>query len=410
MLLIQTQQQFDVIVYGATISGITAAITYAQNGVRVALVDSDSIKRDHDRLDYANPTARQLLRSVLLQESIPIVPGKLELWTRWGWIRPDKPELNQFVHHGELRDQLLKVARFTSGLTLYQEAKVENILKNGEDVIGIQIQEHTSERPLKLLARLVVMADRPNSHLNSLLNLKPATLGRMYYHTFYELSGMPRAQFWLLDPDVAAIVAHGKGLTEVIYSPAPQHLAAFQQDPEGSLTLCLAQLPEAPQIPNSTRISRVFGPVAADSSIPDANYSGLVTIGPAKLSLPLFRANQMGMDLQSAFWLVENTLQALMVTGEIEGALRAYRQQHQQATRAYRQHNDQLASGRSLNKAENLVLSAAANHPAAATRLFGYLNQTLVRGQVLRPGTFIQALRSNPEPAPAKPLSAPQSP
>ena len=406
-MLIQTQQQFDVIIYGASVAGIAAAIRYAQNGVRVALIDPPMTNDYKDRLDYVTSSADKLLRSLLQHESSPAIPGKVEFWTRWGWIRSDAANQGYFVHQHELRERLLNYAHETSGITRFHGAAAEQIIRHGSTVTGIQIQQGGRDYPLQLLARLIVVAGDVNARFASMLNLKQAQTGRVYFRAFYELSGLPRAQFWLLEPDVAAIIAHGSRLTEVIY--APTSLAAFQQDTEGHFAHALAGLPDAPYVPDSTRISQVMRMETTLGIGQADHHAGLAFIGAAKLALPLFRANQMSMEIQSAHWLVENTLQALMVTGELENALHAYRQQHRQATRAYQQHNDELANGRRFNNAEKLALAAAAHNPAAAARFFAYLNQSITRSQLLKPDSIFYALLSKREPIPDPPVSVPQS-
>ncbi len=408
-MLIQTKQQFDVILYGTTVAGLTAAITFAQNGVRVALVKPRSNSHNSGQVEYVTPTADRSLRSILRQQTLPTSPGKLEFWTRWGWIRNSGSDQGYFVEADALHSLLLNIAYRTNGVTLFRDAVIEQVVKNREAVFGLQIRQPENERSLQLLARLVVAADGSNSQLTQ-LSSRSQQPGRVYYHAYYELSGQPRAQIWLLDPDVAAIITHGDNLTQVIYAPAPKNLAAFQRDPEGSLAHNLAQLPDGPHIPFSTQISRVLGPVATGNIATTNNPPGLVCIGTAQLALPMFRANQLSMEIQAAHRLVESTLHALMVSGEIEKSLTEYRQQQRQLSRAYRQHNHELAMGRQFSQGEKLILAAAAHHPAAAERFFTYLNQSITRGQLLRPGTVIQALRRGEKPVPAKPQSVTQFP
>src|SRR5262245_8776456 len=84
--------QYDVAVVGASLAGCTAARLFAQRGLSVDLVEQPAAIDWHKRLcthyiqACAVPTIRRLGLAPLLEQA-GAVRSRMEIWTRWGWIK-----------------------------------------------------------------------------------------------------------------------------------------------------------------------------------------------------------------------------------------------------------------------------------------------------------------------------------
>lgn len=86
-------REYDVAVVGASVAGCTAATLFARRGASVALVERHSdlnaykVLCTHFIQPSAVPTIERLGLASPIEEAGGIRNG-LELWTRWGWLRP----------------------------------------------------------------------------------------------------------------------------------------------------------------------------------------------------------------------------------------------------------------------------------------------------------------------------------
>lgn len=93
---------YDVITNGASLAGCTAAVLYAREGARVALLERRSAPRAHKVLctHYIQPCAYPVTAELGLDkllEQAGAVPNTAHYWTRWDWIIPP---WHEDVKHG----------------------------------------------------------------------------------------------------------------------------------------------------------------------------------------------------------------------------------------------------------------------------------------------------------------------
>ncbi|TDJ60881.1 MAG: FAD-dependent oxidoreductase, partial [Proteobacteria bacterium] len=91
-----TKQNFDVAVIGGAIAGCTAAILFAREGLKVALVERHGTGAGFKQLctHFIQPSATQTIRRLGLAEKIEAagaIRNAVDMWTPWGWI--DEPEM-----------------------------------------------------------------------------------------------------------------------------------------------------------------------------------------------------------------------------------------------------------------------------------------------------------------------------
>ncbi len=98
-----TDNEYDVAIVGASLAGCTAATLFAQRGATVALIERHSDPNAYKALctHFIQPSVVPTIGRLGLTSSIEEAGGirnGLEMWTRWGWIRPpgDVPTATTF--------------------------------------------------------------------------------------------------------------------------------------------------------------------------------------------------------------------------------------------------------------------------------------------------------------------------
>src|SRR5262249_5318340 len=83
---------YDVAIIGASLAGCTAARLFAQQGLSVLVVEQHSSADWHKRLctPYSQAGANATIERLGLDSLIVEAGGvrsRMEIWTRWGWIK-----------------------------------------------------------------------------------------------------------------------------------------------------------------------------------------------------------------------------------------------------------------------------------------------------------------------------------
>jgi 2-polyprenyl-6-methoxyphenol hydroxylase-like FAD-dependent oxidoreductase len=99
------EQQFDVIVVGAGIAGCTAATLFARRGLNLALVERNADCKAYKRMctHFIQASAVPTIRRLGLDKAIETsggIPNRIDLWTRWGWIRGEPHNAQGEPTHG----------------------------------------------------------------------------------------------------------------------------------------------------------------------------------------------------------------------------------------------------------------------------------------------------------------------
>lgn len=206
----------DVIIVGASLAGCTAARLFAQDGLRVALLERRTDLDWHKPIcthyvqACAVPTVQRLGLEPLLEEA-GCVRSRMEFWTRYGWIRhaaDTPPETYGYNIRRQTLDPIVrKLAAETPGVELMRGTTAEELLKEGQRFVGVSVRDQQG-RTSELRGRLIVAADGRNSGLARLAEVpaKTSKNRRFTYYAYYRHLPLPSgtdSQLWLLNPDVA---------------------------------------------------------------------------------------------------------------------------------------------------------------------------------------------------------------
>lgn len=202
---------YDVVIVGASLAGCTAAVLFAREGLRVALLERESDVAAYKSIcthfiqSSTLPTLQRLGLSSKI-EAAGGLPNGFEMWTQWGWIRcPGDSVRYGYNIRREILDPMLRaMAANTSGVTFMPGRTVSEVLTGGEGIVGVRTQDGSTGSE-EFRARLIVAADGQNSRVADraglLVRRKPNA--RFAYFAHYRdlpLVEPKLSQLWFHEP------------------------------------------------------------------------------------------------------------------------------------------------------------------------------------------------------------------
>jgi flavin-dependent dehydrogenase len=358
---------FDAVVVGASVAGCTAARLYAQQGARVALVekrpDIDAYKTvcTHYIQPSATPTIEKLGLAPLIEEH-GAVRNSIDLWTPYGgWIRSRGETPYGYNVTRQVLDPLLRrVTADTPGVELLSGFTATELLANGSTGVVVEDRQH-ARRALR--ARLVVAADGRDSHVARMAGVRGRVRphNRFFYYAYWRgvRPADDRSRMWFMEPDCAYLFPNEDGRCVLAVSPHRDRLPEFRSDLEGAYMRSLAALPDAPDLSDATRESKLLGRLDMPNVSRPAARPGLAFVGDAALASDPLWGVGCGWAFQSADWLVEETAAALVDGGDLDGALDSYRRVHRRRLGPHHFLISDLASARPANPVERAMYRGA---------------------------------------------------
>ena len=126
-----------------------------------------------------------------------------------------------------------------------------------------------------------------------------------------------RARLWLLDPHGAAQFPNEDDLTVMAAVAHRSRLPEFRADLEGAYGRMIGGLPDGPDLSQAERVSKLIGSLDHQNVMRPAARRGVAFVGDAALATdPLFGVG-LSWALQSAEWLVDHTVPALLDSGDL---------------------------------------------------------------------------------------------
>lgn len=404
------QVDYDVVIVGASIAGCTAAALFARRGLRVALIERESDPQAYKKLcthsitGVATPVIRELGLDLMI-EAAGGLRNSPAIWSEQGWIiDPDHKESHGYNIRRQTFDPLIRqLAMNTEGVTTLLGYSAHELLRDGQQVVGVRVQNNRTKEWMEITAALVVGADGRHSRIAQLGRVKESISPNNRFGYFahyrhvvtpYNQSASPdtHAQFWVVGHDVVYTFPNDDGVTVIACILHKDKMDTFHTDAEKNFLQFLSELPDAPDMRAAERIS----PLIAIKDLPNIYRThcppGLALIGDAAMASDPLWGTGCGWAIVSADWLVSHTADALRAGGSLNRALRAYERRHFRATITHRFHIDWFATGRGLNLSERIYFGAAAKNSAVARRLHAYGARRIGYWRLLLPYNFAQAV------------------
>lgn len=360
---------YDVAVVGASTAGCTAARLYAQQGLRVALIERrpalDAYKTvcTHYIQPCATPTIERLGLAPLL-DARGAVHNRISLWTPYGgWIPALAGAPHGYSVTRRTLDPLLrKLAAETPGVELMAGRTVVGLRGNGR-IGGIELEDRARVRT-SVDARLVVAADGRDSTLARLAGVRGRVRphNRFFYWAYWRgvRPAGDDARMWLADPDAGYTFPNEDGLTVVLVAPHRDRLPEFRAGLEGAYRRFLGALPDAPDLREAAQESKLLGKLELPNVMRPAAHRGMALAGDAALASDPLWGVGCGWAFQSAGWLVDETAAAARGEEDLDAALERYRRTHRRRLGPHHFLIADIASARRANALERRLYRAAA--------------------------------------------------
>lgn len=368
---------YDVVIVGASVGGSAAAILFAQQGLRVALIERS---KDIDAYKivcthFIQPSALPIIQRMGLAEAIEAAGGVRnggKAWTRWGWL--GSGVISDESHGYNIRRQVLdpllrRRAATTAGVDFLPGVSLQELIYSGDRVVGLRASGPERE-VVEIRAQLVVGADGRYSRTAELAGLPTKIEANERFMYFAHFRHLPlatgqAAQLWLLDPDVAYALPNDDGITVLALALPKSKLAEFKRDLQGNFLRFFEDLPDGPNLKAAEQVTEVMGMLNIPNISRTTTAPGLALIGDAALAGDPVWGEGIGKAFQAAEWLVDNTAGALRRghADEVDQALARYRRQHHTALAGRHARDVDFAQARPFNIFERLMYSAATRNP-----------------------------------------------
>jgi pimeloyl-ACP methyl ester carboxylesterase/flavin-dependent dehydrogenase len=382
---------YDVVVVGASIAGCATAALLGRAGARVAVVERRPDPAAYKTMctHFIQASATPTIERLGLAEPIEAAGGVrngLELWTRYGWIRPPVGDDYPFPRYGydirreKLDPMLRELAASTPGVEMLLGQSVKDVIKPNGRPSGVRIVDK-DRREREIRARVIVGADGRDSHVAKLAQVPARVLPhrRFGYFAYYRnlpLESGDRTLFWMLDPDVTYAFPQDDDITLIATFQTKDRATWFRRDPGANLTATLRGLPRAPDIDAAERVSKFIGGFDFPNKLRPAGAPGYAFVGDAALAADPLWGVGCGWAFQSGDWLAQELGDAFgsgsPSDAELDARLESYRRRHRKQLLGHFLMTSDYASGRRLNPLEQVIFKAAARDERCADLFYAF--------------------------------------
>ena len=166
---------YDVVVVGASIAGCTAATLLGRAGRRVGVVEQRPDPAAYKTIctHFIQASATPTIERLGLAERIEAAGGvrnAVELWTRFGWIRPQlgddfvHPRYGYDIRREKLDPMVRELAAQAPGVELLMGRTATALLGTNGRPTGVRVVDR-ERREREISARVVVAADGRDSQI-----------------------------------------------------------------------------------------------------------------------------------------------------------------------------------------------------------------------------------------------------
>jgi flavin-dependent dehydrogenase len=321
------------------------------------------------------------------------VPNSGNIWSRYGWVRPDWDHLPRGydIRREKLDPMVRALALETPGVDYLGGQTVTDLLRDGSGrPAGV------STRDRRLPARVVVGADGRDSTVARLAGVRGrrrpnARFAYFAYYTGLRLSDPHRSLLWFGDPDMAYVFPNDDGHAIVAAMPHRDRMPEFKRDPEAAVLALFDSLPDAPDIRAATRVSPWIGRMDMTNVRRPAAAPGVAFVGDAaQASDPLWGVG-CGFAITSAEWLADELAGALVADGDVDAALAAYRRRHRKQIGGHHFLISDYSTGRPFSPVEKVLYRGATRSPVVADAMARLAARSEPVHRVLTPALMARA-------------------
>lgn len=401
-----TQQEFDVVVVGASLAGCTTARLFAMQGLSVALLEMNRDAGAYKQLctHFIQPSATPVLERLGLNaliEGVGAIRNSLDIWTRYGWtgdVPPSdadgRPLYGYNIRRSTLDPLLRDLAAGTPGVSFMAGTPVRGLVREGKSIRGVCIREDECQTVLR--ARLVVAADGRNSATAKLAGVQAKTAPNSRSGILQAYAGVKSRRgstslMWFDGPEVAYIFPNDEGVTVLACMPAKDRLPGFRDDPAGELKAMILRQPDAPDMSEAVPLGPAMLVKEFANQWRPAVFDGMALAGDAMMSLDYLWGTGCGFAFQEAEWLVDSTAPDLRAGRPADEGLRRYAKSIRSRMTGHRFLINDFSRRRGFNPIESLMFSAAAKDREMSRHLHKFAGRLIQPSEFLAPGALLKA-------------------
>ena len=342
MSTLSSDEQLDVAVVGASISGCATAIRFSQMGHRVAVFEKKTLDEHyHKRLctHFMQPNgAPELDRLGLahLREPAWSVATKAVFVTPGGVIEgpggylPDQPDSYALNLERRVLDPALRAAAREHGVEFFDGTSVEAVT---EDASGWTLDALGESGSHRVRARLLVAADGRMSRLAKEIGNPAETHPNERACLFGYFSGIPAAEgnrsiFVMYEHDLACTYPLVGGRTLLVLFAEKSRVEGWgnREERHRHFVKYFDDLPEGPSMAHAVPESELLGYTDYPGQVRQTVLGSVPFVGDAAVSLDPMSGVGCGFALASANLLADAFEGRTLEPAEVKGALEDYRQ------------------------------------------------------------------------------------
>ena len=402
--------EYDIIVVGASVAGAASSLLLARNGHKVLVID-----KKRDKSEYKKVCTTFIQRSALpvisklglddLWDDVGAIRSDALFWTKYGWIA-DRLESDKSHAHGyqlrrEVMDPILIEQMEKEPLVTLRLGSelVELVTGENGNYTGITFKNSEGGRESQT-AKLVVLADGRNSKGAQLAEVptKNRNNQRFVYFAYYEnlpLKSGNVAQFYQVGRDMAFAYPFDNDLTMLCCFIVQERYDEWADDKHTALEEFFKKLPDAPDQSNAKRQSEIRGMRKLNDFWRPASHRGMALVGDCCISADPMSGVGVGFALQAAEWLADSIGEGPLTDEKLKLALENYRKTHRKNLGGHEYFIQDNSTGRKMNLLETLISRAAVVDSTVAHRLHLFIGRVLPWYKFLSIGTIGRVLKAN---------------
>ena len=331
----------EIIIVGASIAGCSAALMYAEKGIRVLIIDKATSMESYKKhcVHFVQPCGIPILKRIGLYKDIDQLGllTKARFWTGAGWLASKE-------HYYTNEDYAINLER--SKFDPYIKKVVDNHplidLKLNASVTSINANNNQyvvaythNDEIFTETAQLAIAADGRFSKVamitdNQAIIYPSDRFVSFAYYKDLEIENMNFSDGWMLGATNGFIYPLIDGHSLIAFYIHDVEKKKWKQNPEEHFNNLVNALPDGPNIKKATRLTRIIGMSDLRTFYRAPLHAEIPFIGDATLSLDPLAGTGCSFALLSASWLVDCTLDVLGDKEKLQEALTKYSEKHTQ--------------------------------------------------------------------------------
>ena len=330
---------YEIIIVGASIAGCSAALMYAEKGIRVLIIDKATSIECYKKhcVHFVQPCGTPVLKRLDIYKDIDQLGllTKARFWTGAGWIDSKKHQYTNEdyainLERSKFDPYIKKLVDNHPLIDLKLKANLTSVaVNNNQYVAGYKINDEIFTET----AQLAIAADGRFSKVakitdNQAVIYPSDRFVSFAYYKDLEIENTNFSDGWILGETNGFIYPLINGHSLIAFYIHDAEKQKWKQNPEEHFNNLVNALPDGPSIEKATRLTSIMGMSDLRTFYRAPLHAEIPFIGDATLSLDPVAGTGCSFALLSASWLVDYTLDVLGDKEKLQEGLTEYSKKH----------------------------------------------------------------------------------